>query len=346
MGFTRDGCRIIGGSDRLRRHRPAPSRRRPSGAALRGKRIAYVAQSAAASFNPAHRLIDQYCEAPVQHGVMSARRGRARRGRALPPDAAAEPRRDRLPLSAPGLGRPAAAGDDGDGDGLPARPDHLRRADHRARRHHPDRGAGGDPRHRRAVRHRGDLHHPRPRGGGADGRPHQGAAAAATRSRRPTRADAGGAAGRTTPSRSGRCAAMHGRQQPPATGTPLVSVRGVTAGLRQGAGAEGRQLRHPRPPHRRGGGRDRLGQVDRRPRHHRPAAADRGRGAVRRQAAAARLPPPHARPAAAGADDLPDGRHRAEPQAAAARDHRPAGADLSRPAGQGAGRRASASCST
>ena len=32
-------------------------------------RIAYVAQSAAASFNPAHRLIDQYCEAPVQHGI-------------------------------------------------------------------------------------------------------------------------------------------------------------------------------------------------------------------------------------------------------------------------------------
>ncbi|MEL7137521.1 MAG: ABC transporter ATP-binding protein, partial [Pseudomonadota bacterium] len=37
---------------------------------LRGKRIAYVAQSAAASFNPAHKLIDQYCEAPVEHGVM------------------------------------------------------------------------------------------------------------------------------------------------------------------------------------------------------------------------------------------------------------------------------------
>jgi peptide/nickel transport system ATP-binding protein len=36
---------------------------------LRGSRIAYVAQSAAASFNPAHKLIDQYCEMPVQHGV-------------------------------------------------------------------------------------------------------------------------------------------------------------------------------------------------------------------------------------------------------------------------------------
>ncbi|MCA1299360.1 ABC transporter ATP-binding protein [Stappia indica] len=69
MGFTRDGCRISGGSIRFDgtdlRSAPIRERRR-----LRGNRIAYVAQSAAASFNPAHRLIDQYCEAPVQHGVM------------------------------------------------------------------------------------------------------------------------------------------------------------------------------------------------------------------------------------------------------------------------------------
>ena len=38
---------------------------------LLGKRIAYVAQSAAASFNPAHRIMDQHVEGPVQHGVMS-----------------------------------------------------------------------------------------------------------------------------------------------------------------------------------------------------------------------------------------------------------------------------------
>src|SRR5690606_13805933 len=38
--------------------------------ALLGKRIAYVAQSAAASFNPAHRIIDQHTEGPTQHGVM------------------------------------------------------------------------------------------------------------------------------------------------------------------------------------------------------------------------------------------------------------------------------------
>ncbi|MHA6344064.1 ABC transporter ATP-binding protein [Roseivivax sp. CAU 1761] len=69
MGFTRDGVRIAGGrvefdgTDLVTA--PLAERRR-----LLGRRIAYVAQSAAASFNPAHRLIDQHVEAPVAHGVM------------------------------------------------------------------------------------------------------------------------------------------------------------------------------------------------------------------------------------------------------------------------------------
>ncbi len=70
MGFARDGCRISGGvidfdGTDLRKASQDKLRR------LRGKRIAYVAQSAAASFNPAHKLMDQYVEAPVRHGVMS-----------------------------------------------------------------------------------------------------------------------------------------------------------------------------------------------------------------------------------------------------------------------------------
>lgn len=69
MGFTRDGCRISGGTidfDGIDLISASKEERRR----LRGRRIAYVAQSAAASFNPAHRLIDQFSEAPVQHGVM------------------------------------------------------------------------------------------------------------------------------------------------------------------------------------------------------------------------------------------------------------------------------------
>ncbi len=38
---------------------------------IRGRRVCYVAQSAAAAFNPAHRLGDQVIEATLRHGVMS-----------------------------------------------------------------------------------------------------------------------------------------------------------------------------------------------------------------------------------------------------------------------------------
>ena len=68
MGFTRDGCRVSGGSvefDGMELTTTPESDLR----ILRGSRIAYVAQSAAASFNPAHKLIDQYTEAPVHHGI-------------------------------------------------------------------------------------------------------------------------------------------------------------------------------------------------------------------------------------------------------------------------------------
>ena len=68
MGFARPGCRISGGTilfdgTDLRGASEDEKRR------LRGSRIAYVAQSAAAAFNPAHKLIDQYTETPVQHGI-------------------------------------------------------------------------------------------------------------------------------------------------------------------------------------------------------------------------------------------------------------------------------------
>lgn len=69
MGYTRQGCRITSGSivfDGQELFGAPESQMRD----IRGVRIAYVAQSAAASFNPAHRLIWQYAEGPVQHGLM------------------------------------------------------------------------------------------------------------------------------------------------------------------------------------------------------------------------------------------------------------------------------------
>ena len=68
MGFARPGCKIVGGSiefdgiDLLKLNH-AELRK------LHGSRIAYVAQSAAASFNPAHRLINQTIESTVSHGI-------------------------------------------------------------------------------------------------------------------------------------------------------------------------------------------------------------------------------------------------------------------------------------
>ncbi|MDH3451259.1 MAG: ATP-binding cassette domain-containing protein, partial [Gammaproteobacteria bacterium] len=68
MGFARPGCRISGGSikfDGLDLMTASEEEKRK----LRGVRIAYVAQSAAASFNPAHKLIEQFSETPVEHGI-------------------------------------------------------------------------------------------------------------------------------------------------------------------------------------------------------------------------------------------------------------------------------------
>ena len=71
MGFARPGCRITSGQisfDGQNLLSLSETERR----ALRGGRIAYVAQSAAASFNPAHRLLDQTIEATLRSTDSSA----------------------------------------------------------------------------------------------------------------------------------------------------------------------------------------------------------------------------------------------------------------------------------
>jgi peptide/nickel transport system ATP-binding protein len=68
MGYARDGTRISNGTiefDGIELTTATRAEKR----ALRGSRIAYVAQSAAASFNPAHKIIDQHTEAPVQYRI-------------------------------------------------------------------------------------------------------------------------------------------------------------------------------------------------------------------------------------------------------------------------------------
>jgi peptide/nickel transport system ATP-binding protein len=67
MGYGRGGVRITGGEvilngrDILKGGKDGLRR-------LRGREVCYVAQSAAAAFNPAHRLMDQVVEATLLHG--------------------------------------------------------------------------------------------------------------------------------------------------------------------------------------------------------------------------------------------------------------------------------------
>jgi peptide/nickel transport system ATP-binding protein len=75
LGYARPGCRINGGSimfDGVDLAKLSEAEKRK----LWGRRVAYVAQSAAASFNPAHKLIDQFAETPTWHQVMSGEEAR------------------------------------------------------------------------------------------------------------------------------------------------------------------------------------------------------------------------------------------------------------------------------
>ena len=75
MGYTRRDCYIVGGqiifAGKDIREMSSAERRE-----LRGPRFAYIAQSAAASFNPAITLMDQVCEAAIRHGVLSPQAAR------------------------------------------------------------------------------------------------------------------------------------------------------------------------------------------------------------------------------------------------------------------------------
>jgi len=74
MGFVRDGGRISSGSITFDGIDLVTNSERKL-QTVRGSRIAYVAQSAAASLNPAQRLIDQFCEVPVTKDLL--KRGEA-----------------------------------------------------------------------------------------------------------------------------------------------------------------------------------------------------------------------------------------------------------------------------
>lgn len=70
MGYARRGCQIASGTIRIGDvdvlALPESGKR-----ALRGRQVAYIAQSAAAAFNPSCRILDQVIEPVLLHGVMA-----------------------------------------------------------------------------------------------------------------------------------------------------------------------------------------------------------------------------------------------------------------------------------
>lgn len=77
MAYGRGGVRLSGGTIRLngreiRLADPAALR------ALRGREVTYVAQSAAAAFNPAKQLMEQVIETSLVHGIMTRNEAEAR----------------------------------------------------------------------------------------------------------------------------------------------------------------------------------------------------------------------------------------------------------------------------
>lgn len=77
MGHAREGCRIAGG-EVIVAGRDVTKLTRRQRAELRGKEVAYVPQSAAAAFNPAHRIMDQVIEVARIHRLMPPDEARRR----------------------------------------------------------------------------------------------------------------------------------------------------------------------------------------------------------------------------------------------------------------------------
>jgi peptide/nickel transport system ATP-binding protein len=77
MGYARAGCRIAGGQVEVAGRQVLELDARGL-ARLRGRTVAYIAQSAALSFNPSKCLMDQVIESAKIHGVMPVAAARAK----------------------------------------------------------------------------------------------------------------------------------------------------------------------------------------------------------------------------------------------------------------------------
>ncbi|KGS12418.1 ABC transporter, partial [Pseudomonas coronafaciens] len=77
MGYARSGCRIVGGSIRVG-DIDVLKLSNTELAKLRGRTVAYIAQSAAAAFNPSKSIMEQVIESALIHGVLSRKQAQAK----------------------------------------------------------------------------------------------------------------------------------------------------------------------------------------------------------------------------------------------------------------------------
>jgi peptide/nickel transport system ATP-binding protein len=77
MGYARSGCRIAGGSVRIGEQQVLELGDKGL-SRLRGRTVAYIAQSAASSFNPSRTLMDQVVESAAIHGTLTRARAEAK----------------------------------------------------------------------------------------------------------------------------------------------------------------------------------------------------------------------------------------------------------------------------
>jgi peptide/nickel transport system ATP-binding protein len=132
MGYGRGGVRITGGEVILN-GRDILKGGKEGFRKLRGREVCYVAQSAAAAFNPAHRLMDQVVRRRSQHGTALSRQQAEPRSAPWRCSGSSACRsqhhRKRFPTQV-SRRRISCSGDDSDGALLESRPDRLRRTDH------------------------------------------------------------------------------------------------------------------------------------------------------------------------------------------------------------------------
>jgi peptide/nickel transport system ATP-binding protein len=77
LGYAREGCRLSGGTVRVDDIQVL-SLNNAQLHKLRGRTVAYIAQCAAAAFNPSKRLMEQVIEAALIHGLMNRAQARER----------------------------------------------------------------------------------------------------------------------------------------------------------------------------------------------------------------------------------------------------------------------------